>query len=193
MAKASSKKPNKSKTRRPPKHTGKITVLLVCIALELGVIAGSIWYYGFFRPQAGPAITETAAGFAREFFTADYSVITGEEAAEFMTLDQLGTVAASDRVGLWKGQELVTRVDGEVEVQILKQKIRSAAARIIFWQHEEAKDVEAKDSLVYYDLTLARRDGRWLVDKVSLADPEELKTLRISRGAVEEKQDEEEK
>lgn len=192
MATKNIKKPNKGRTGRRNRNSTKVAVLLLCIVAEVGVIAGSVWYYGFFRPQAGPKITEAAAGFAGEFFSVDYRSITGKEGADYMTPRQGEIVAASAREKLWQEQEMVTRVDGEVEVQILEQKIRRAAARVIFWQHEEAKEAEAKDYLVYYDLSLTRSGGSWLVDDVRLADPEELKTLRLSRGAVEEEENEKE-
>lgn len=193
MATKNTRKPSKSRTGRRSRNCAKIVLLLLCIVAEIGIITGSVWYYAFFRPQAGPEITDVAAGFAGEFFGVDYRSITGKEGADYMSSRQEKVVASSERERLWQEQELVTRVDGEVEVQILEQKIRSAVARVIFWQHEEAKATEDKDYLVYYDLGLTRSGGSWLVDDVRLADLEELKTLRLSRGAVVEDNEDETK
>lgn len=185
MARKNTNKPSRARAGRAGEAV-KIVAMLVIIFIELGIVAGSIWYYGSFQPRAAEEIERTAASFTKEFFTTDYSSITGQEGKDFMTDGQAEKVLVSGRVGIWKEQELAIQVKGDVEVSILEQKIRSAVARAIFWQHEEAKGKTGKDYLIYYDLDLVRADGRWLVDKIRVANTEELETLRKNRGVFEE-------
>lgn len=185
MAKQNTKKPNKAKYRRGSGEGAKIVALLVFILIGLGVIAGSVWYYGFFQPQAQKDIKETSVAFAKDFFSVDFNTITGKEGEQYMTAANAEAALASGRVNAWKEQELAITLQGEIEVSILRQGYRSATARAVFWQHEVVKD-EGKDYLIYYDLDFTYDKGRWLVSKVRVADPEELRTLRLNKGVLEE-------
>ncbi|MDD2283229.1 MAG: hypothetical protein PHD92_07565 [Eubacteriales bacterium] len=186
MARKSANKPNRAKAGRRTEEAVKIVALLVFIFIGLGIIAGSIWYYGFFQPRAEQEITEVAASFAKEFFTVEYSAITGQEGKDFMTDSQAEKVLAGGRVSAWKEQELAIQVEGDVEVRILEQHLRTAVVRAVFWQHEEAKGQDGKEYLIYYDFDLVRTHGRWLVDKIRVANAEELETLRQNKGVLEE-------
>ena len=186
MARKSTNKPNRARAGRRNGEAVKIVALLVFIFIGLGIIAGSIWYYGFFQPRAEEEITAAAASFAKEFFTVEHSSISGQEGKEFMTASQAERVLASGRVSAWKEQELAIQVKGDVEVRILEQQLRTAVARAVFLQHEEAKDQDGKEYLIYYDFDLVRANGRWLVDKIRVANPEELETLRLNKGVPEE-------
>lgn len=177
--------PNRPRGRKIGEAT-KIAVLLVLILIGLGIIGGSIWYYAFFQPQTQEEVTATATDFAKRFFTVDHSSITGEEGKDLMTESQAEQILASGRSKSWKEQELATQVTGDVEVRIITQKLRTAVVRTVFWQHEEAKGQEGKDYLIYYDLDLFRTDGRWLVDGIHVANPEELETLRRNKGVWDE-------
>jgi len=185
MARKNTNKPNRAKSGST-REAVKIVALLVIIFIELGIVAGSIWYYGFSQPRTEEEIEKAAASFAKEFFTVEYNSITGQEGKDFMTDSQAEQVLDSGRVGAWKEQELAIQVKGDVEVSIIEQKLRTAVARAIFWQHEEAKDKTGKEYLIYYDLDLIRADGRWLVNKIRVANTEELETLRKNRGVFEE-------
>jgi hypothetical protein len=185
MARKNTNKPYRARAGRTGEAV-KIVALLVIIFIELGVVAGSIWYYGSFQPRAEEEIEKAAASFAKEFFTVEYSSITGQEGKDFMTDSQAEKVLASGRVGAWKEQELAIQVIDDVEVSIIEQKLRTAVARAIFLQYEEAKGKTGKEYLIYYDFDLVRADDRWLVDKIRVANTEELETLRKNRGVFEE-------
>lgn len=185
MAKQNTKKPNKAKYRKGSGEGAKIVALLVFILIGLGVIAGSVWYYGFFQPEAQKDIKETSVAFAQDFFSVDYLTITGKEGEEYMTQANAESVLDSGRVNAWKEQELAINLQGEVEVSILHQGYRSASTRAVFWQHEVVKD-KGKDYLIYYDFDFTYDRGHWLINKVRVADPEELRTLRLNKGVLEE-------
>lgn len=183
------KKGTNKRNRLRGRRTGagaKIALLLALILIEVGIIAGSVWYYLSFQPRAQEEVVATAANFAKEFFTVEHTAITGEEARGLMTASHAEQVLASGRVEAWKEQELAIAVKGDVEVRILEQKLRTAVIRVIFWQQEEAKEQEGKEYLIYYDLDLVRTQGRWLVDNIHVANPEELATLRRNKGVWEE-------
>lgn len=188
MARKNTNKPNRARARRTGEAV-KIIALLVFIFIGLGIIVGSIWYYGFFQPRAEQEIEKAAASFAKEFFTVEYNTITGQEGKDFMTASQAEQVLASNRVGSWKEQELAIQVKGDVEVRILEQHLRTAVTRAIFLQHEEAKGQTGKDYLIYYDFDLVRAQGRWLVNKIRVANPQELETLRLNKGVPEEEEE----
>lgn len=193
MAKKNTKKPSKGRARSSGEGV-KIVALLVFILIGLGIIAGSVWYYGFFQPRASEEILAVAAGFTREFFAADHDTISGKEGRSFMTDRLADRVLAGERIASWQDQELVAAIKGEVEVSLLKQGLRTARSRVIFWQVEESGAVEDEDKekdqdkeyLVYYDLDLVYGKDGWLVDQVGIADPEELQILRQSRGIFAE-------
>lgn len=178
-------KPNRARGRRSGEGV-KIAVLMALILIEVGIIVGSLWYYFSFQPQAQEDIAATAEHFAKEFFSVEHTTITGKEANDLMTESHAGQVLASGRVEAWKEQEVAIQVQGEVEVRILEQKMRTAVVRTIFWQHEEAKEKEGKEYLIFYDLDLVYTQGRWLVDNIHVPNPGELETLRRNKGVWEE-------
>ena len=186
MAKKNKKRSYKGKAGGRLGEATKIVALLVFIFIGLGIVAGSVWYYAFFQPQAEQEIEIAAAGFAKEYFDVDYRDISGQEGKEFMTADLARRILASGRADAWKEQALITQVTEDVEVNIVEQKLRTAWARVIFWQREQAKEQEDRSYLIYYDLDLVRSQGRWQVDQVRVPQPEELKDLRLNRNVPAE-------
>lgn len=184
MANKDYRKPQKGRTRRRG-EAAKIVTLLVLIGVGLTIVGGSIWYYGFFQPAAAGVIETTAAGFAQEYYTADYRSISGQEAAGYMTDSFAAKTQASGRVDSWQEQELAIKVVGDVETSISKQGLNSALARVIFLQQEQTAE-EKQEYLVYYDLELVREGKDWRVNQIRVPDPEELKTLREHRGLLTE-------
>lgn len=184
MAKPSNRKSKYS--RRNGADTVKIIALLVFIAIGIGIVGGTVWYYAFFQPRAAESITEATTALTQEFFNVTHQDITGSEGSQWMTPALAEKVASSDRVKVWQEREIVSRIEGDVQVQILHQGLRSARTRAIFWQHEEKDEKEGKEYLVYYDYALIYADGQWLVDEILTASEDGLKDLRKSRGVFDQ-------
>lgn len=165
MAKKNTRMPNKGR-RRDNRESVKIIALVVFIIIGLGVIAGSIWYYLSFKPRAAADITTAAKSFTLDYFNVAYDDITGTEGSSWMTEAFAQKAASGQRVAAWQESELISRVEGDVEIRILRQGLRTATAQASFWQYEEMKDEEGKEYLVYYDYDLVRVDGVWLIDAV---------------------------
>lgn len=188
------KNPNKSGRQVDPRHAPrkgnsldavKVIALLVFILVGLGVVGGTIWYYYQHEPAAAASIEKAAADFTKEFFTVRHDSITGQEGSQWITEKLAQTLADSDRVAAWKNREIVARVEGDVEVSILRQGLRTGTARVIFWQYEEVDD-ETDNFLQYYDYEFVYSDGSWKIDRILTPNETELEELRLDRGVWEE-------
>jgi hypothetical protein len=182
-------KPNKRKSkynRGKGTDTVQIIALLVFIAIGIGIVGGTVWYYAFFQPRAAESIVDITTALTQEYFNVTHLDITGSEGAQWMTPALAEKNASGDRVKAWQEREIVSRIEGDVQVQILEQGLRSARTRAIFWQYEEKDEKEGKDYLVYYDYALIYADGQWLVDEILTASEEGLKDLRKARGVYDQ-------
>ena len=178
--------PGKGRGRRKKGEAAKIATLLLFILIGLGVIAGSIWYNGFFQPRSEEQIKEVALGFTKEFFSVGFQNITGLEGRNYMTEELAQRILTGERASSWQERELTIEIKGDVEVSTVQKRLRDAVVRVVFWQQEKTKDEEGKAYLIYYDLDLALTGGRWLVDKIQVAEPAELQALRQREGVIEE-------
>ncbi len=183
MAKPSKRNP--SNRRRNNFETVKVIALLVFIAISIGVVGGAVWYYAFFQPQSTESITAASKNLTQDYFNVSHSDITGAEGSQWMTQALVNKIASGDRVGVWKDRAIVSRIKGDVQVQILDQGLRSAKARVVFWQHEELDEEAGKEFLVYYDYVLVYTNGNWLVNKILTASEEGLKDLRKAHGVYD--------
>lgn len=178
--------------KRGGRDAVKIIALLVFILIGWGIIGGSIWYYAIHEPKTSTAMESTAVNFTQDYFNVEHSTITGQEGMAWASAAFADRVSQTDRVETWKNREIVMSVQSDVEVSILQQGLRSGKTRAIFWQYEEEDGEEGKENLIFYDYDLVFEDGRWLIDKVTTADPEELAELRKSRGIEEEDEEDDE-
>jgi hypothetical protein len=163
----------------------KVIALLVFIAVGIAVIGGTVWYYSFHKPGAVSDMERVSANFTKEYFNVDYTTITGQEGIPWVSAAQAKRMDASDRVQVWKDRELVARVEGDIEVKILEQGLRTGTARAIFWQSENHDEKSAK-YLMYYDYDFVYEGGHWLIDRVRTAKAEDLEKFRRSRGVWEQ-------
>lgn len=190
MAKQGNRK--SSYSRKNYSETVKIIALLVFITIGIGIVGGAVWYYAFFQPKATESMTAISTDFTKDFFNVSHSDITGTEGSQWMTQNLADKIASGDRVEVWKEREIVSRIEGDVEVKIVDQGVRSAKTRAIFWQHEELDEKPGRAFLVYYDYALVYKDGNWLVEEILTASEEGLKELRKTRGVYDEHYFEEE-
>lgn len=184
MAKQSKRKSGYS--RKINSETFKIIALSIFIAIGIGIVAGAVWYYAFFQPRATENITAISTDLTRDFFNVSHSDITGTEGSQWMTQTLADKIASGDRVRVWKEREIVSRIEGDVQIQIVDQGVRSAKTRATFWQHEELDEEPSREFLVYYDYALVYADGNWLVDEILTASDEGLKDLRKARGVYDQ-------
>jgi len=184
-----------NKGNRPRKGSGrrgrnsdtvKVIALITFIAIGIGVVGGTVWYYAFFQPQAAENIETATLEFTKDFFNVSHASITGNEGADLMTEALAQSISSGDRARVWKERELVSKVEGDVQVTILDQGLRSARTRATFWQYEEYDENAGKEYLVYYDYAFVYEGGEWLIDNVLTASEEGLKELRKARGVYDQ-------
>ena len=198
MAKNNSKQSTKQAIKKPQKRRRKkriasvdIVALIVFIAIAVGVTFGAIWYYGFHMPRAASEMEDVAVAFTQEYFDVHHDTISGNEGLEWLTANHVENIKVqSERVKRWQAKSIVSRVENDIEVQIIDRGWNSGRVRVIFWQYEEVEG-EGKDLLMSYDYEFAYEKGSWLIDRIVTASPDELTNLRRARGVLEQHQDQE--
>jgi|GEM_PF-1264429 len=185
---------NKPERRGRAKGGGdaaKIIALLVFILIGLSIIGGTVWYYAFHLPRATEEMEEITREFTLDYFNVQHDSITGEEGLAWVSQDHAQRLAQGDRVDVWKARGIISRVEDDVEVEILDQGMRSGKTRATFWQYEETEE-STQEYLVYYDYEFVYEDGQWVIDRVLTASEQGLKDLRRTRGVYDQHYDDEE-
>jgi hypothetical protein len=184
--KNTTKKPQAKKRKRGRFDAIDIIALIIFIAIGVGIVAGTIWYYAFHLPRAAAEMEEVSVKFTQEFFDVHYDTITGEEGFEWLTAGRAETMRAmSDRVHTWQTKKVIARVESEIEVQILERGWNSGKARVIFWQYEEEATKAGRELLMFYDYEFSHENGRWLINRIVTATRKDLEDLRRARGILD--------
>lgn len=181
------KKPVK---RRKPKKMDVLDyiALVIFIVIGIGIVAGSIWYYLFHLPAAKEEMTDVSVEFTYAFFDFGVGEFSGQEALQLMTRERANLFqrGLEDLQRTYQIRGVESRVESDVEVEVVDQGYNSGTTRVIFWQFEEDIDKGPRTLLMLYTYEFKRQDGRWLVDRIVTATQKELEQLRRERGVLDE-------